>query len=87
MLYDSVSHLSSSSFATSPNQQEVVSIVKGVQAYVNSNPLLDNRVAAGVYIKKTITPALNTMTNAADKAKMLEINSDLLSSLLLVLQF
>jgi hypothetical protein len=55
--------------------------------YINSDPLKDNRVAAGIYLENKVRPALGTLVNARDKATMFEILDDLESSFTLVLQF
>ena len=57
------------------------------KAYVSSDPLKDNRVAAEAYLESKVRPALGTLVNAQDKAAMLEILDDLEASFALVLQF
>jgi len=87
VLYDSVAHLSDSVFSPSRSKTQVLQTIDGVRPFVSSNPLLDNRVAAGLYIQGSIVPALQTLNPGLDKSDMLTIAGDLQSSLALVLQF
>jgi hypothetical protein len=88
VLSNSVVHLPSSSFSPAgPSASALGQLVNGAKAYVSSNPLKDNRVAAKAYLESKVRPALGTLVNAQDKATMLEILDDLEASFALVLQF
>ena len=87
VLYDSIVHLPDSDFSVVMSRLQVASVVEGVNGFVSSNVLLDDKVGARVYIESHILPALETMADGGDKNYMLEIADDLDSSLDLVLQF
>ena len=87
VLYDSVVHLPDADFSVVLSRLQVASVVEGLNGFVSSNVLLDDRVGAGVYIESQILPALETMVDGGDKDYMLEIADDLNSSLSLILQF
>ena len=87
VLYDSIVHLPESSFSQTMKRSAVARAVEGVNEYVSSSPLGDNRIEAKAYIESHVMPALNTMESGKDKIYMLEIAQDLQSSLDLILEF
>ena len=87
VLYDSVVHLPDAVFSQTMSRMQVASVVEGVNRFVSSNVLKDDRGDARTYIESQIMPALDTMENGENKNYMLEIANDLESSLSLIVQF
>lgn len=84
-LYNTVKHLPLSSFnAQGPNSAQMSDIVYGINRFVSSNLLKDDRVAAAAYAENKIKPAIATIANVNDKQHVQLLFDDLVSSFALI---
>ncbi|CAF2744093.1 unnamed protein product [Rotaria sp. Silwood2] len=68
---------------TGPDAEQLAGIIAGLNNYVDPNPLRENRGEAALYARFTVLPAIKTLISEPDRAHLIEIYNDFLSSLLL----